>query len=162
MEETTICRICFEPIMNFLCVECLNQSISKWLLLENSELLADYQKFHLLLSIFFSSDEQEFCVKCKKKSSTILCPYCYTSEVFLWLLEKNTKTAKKFAYLFNFDFFGSGLFPHTKARNLNGIIISEDKENFDEIGVCENCGQTSENLKKKNGIWLCESCREED
>lgn len=161
MEETIICRICLEPIMNFLCTDCLKQAISSWLSSESNQLLADYQVFHSLLSNFFSGNEQEFCVKCKKKSNTILCPYCYTNEVFWWLFNKNINLAKKFVHLFNFDFLDIGFFPHTKTRNLKPIIISEDQENFDEIGICESCGQLSENLKKENGVWLCESCREE-
>ena len=28
-------------------------------------------------------------------------------------------------------------------------------------GICENCGNYSENLKYVNGKWLCENCREE-
>ncbi|MEM7825889.1 MAG: hypothetical protein QW412_03465, partial [Candidatus Aenigmatarchaeota archaeon] len=118
MEETIVCRVCLEPIMNFLCIDCLKQAISSWLSSESKQLLADYQVFHSLLSNFFSSDEQEFCVKCKKKSNTILCPYCYTNEVFWWLFNKNINLAKKFAHLFNFDFLDIGFFPHSKTRNL--------------------------------------------
>ncbi|MEM5883157.1 MAG: hypothetical protein QXQ77_02870 [Candidatus Aenigmatarchaeota archaeon] len=162
MEETIICRICFEPIINFLCTDCLGETISRWLSIENNNLLAEYQAFHFFLKNFFSSDEQEFCVKCKRKTNTILCPYCYTNEVFWWIFSKNVKLAKKFTHLFNFDFLGTGFFVHEKTRNLSPIIINEDQENLDEIGICEACGQVAENLKKKNGTWLCESCREED
>jgi len=161
MEETTICRICFEPIINFLCTDCLSKTISRWLSSQDKQLLVEYQKFNSFLLNFFSSDEQEFCVKCKRKSNTILCPYCYTNEVFWWLFTKNINLAKKFAYLFNFDFLGTGFYPHAKTRNLKPIIITEDQDNFNEIGICESCGQLSENLKKENGLWLCESCREE-
>jgi len=28
-------------------------------------------------------------------------------------------------------------------------------------GICENCGHFSENLRFKNGQWICETCREE-
>jgi predicted amidophosphoribosyltransferase len=147
--------------MNFLCVDCLSKTISHWLFSENKELLPEYQVFHSFLLNFFSSEEQEFCLKCRRKSTTILCPYCYTNEVFWWLFTKDIQLAKKFVHLFNFDFLGTGFYPHTKTRNLNSVIINEDQDNFVEIGICENCGQFSENLKKENGSWLCESCREE-
>ncbi|MEM5834511.1 MAG: hypothetical protein QXQ69_01520 [Candidatus Aenigmatarchaeota archaeon] len=162
MEETTICRICLEPIINFLCIDCINQTISRWLSQERTSLLQEYQTIHLFLRNFFSSDEQEFCVKCKKKSSTVLCPYCYTNEIFWWIFSKDISLAKKFAHLFNFDFQGTGFYNHEKTRNLVPVILNEDPENLEEIGICEACGQFSENLKKKNGSWLCESCREED
>lgn len=30
------------------------------------------------------------------------------------------------------------------------------------IGFCENCGNYSEKLRIKNGIWMCEKCMEEE
>ena len=30
------------------------------------------------------------------------------------------------------------------------------------VGFCEECGNYSENLRMKNGVWVCEKCFEEE
>jgi len=160
MEETVICKLCFEPITNFLCISCLNKTISTWLLSLNNNLLNDYEFFHLSLLDQFSSDEnQEKCIKCRRITNTVLCPYCYVNEVFWWIFNKDINLAKKFVRLFNFDFLNMGYLPETKTRNLKQIAIFDEEKTL-ESGICESCGQASVDLKEENGIWLCESCRE--
>lgn len=160
MEETVICRMCLEPIHNFLCVNCLNKTVSTWLSSEKKELLKDYNEFHqTILNEFTSDDNQEKCIKCRNMTNTVLCPYCYVNEVFWWVFSKNTDLARKFVRLFNFDFLGTGYLPKPKTRNLEPAIFVEEEEPTD-IGICENCGNTSDNLRNVGGDWLCESCRE--
>ncbi|MDI6798786.1 MAG: hypothetical protein QMD12_02200 [Candidatus Aenigmarchaeota archaeon] len=160
MEETVICRLCFEPVFNFLCVNCLNKTISAWLSSLNNKILNDYESFHLnLLNKFSSEENQEKCIKCRRTTNTVLCPYCYVNEVFWWIFNKDINLAKKFVRLFDFDFLGTGYLPENKIRNFKATIIVDEEKTI-ESGICEGCGQASVDLKEENGIWLCESCRE--
>lgn len=160
MEETIICKMCLEPIFNFICIDCLKNSFSNWLATKNPKLIDEFQNFHNNLLRSFSSDEnQEFCIKCKQTIDTVLCPYCYSKEVFWWIFSKDVKLSSEFSKIFNFDFLGTGYLPTIKARNLEPILIIKGREKTD-INICENCEQPSDNLKELNGEWLCESCRE--
>lgn len=160
MEETVICRLCLEPIFNFLCMNCLGKSFSNWIDMKSPRLKNEFQIFHNhLLKIFSSDQNQEFCIKCRHTVDTVMCPYCYAKEIFWWIFSKDVKLSNKFAKIFNFDFLGIGYLPTIKTRNLEPIIIIDEKKKSD-MNICENCGQTSDNLKEVNGNWLCESCRE--
>lgn len=163
MEETKICKLCLEPLFNFICVDCLADSIKKFLFFGNLQLLKDFELFHKKFSRFFSShnlEKKARCVKCKRIFDVMVCPYCYINELFWWLFEKDLNLARKVAQFFNFDFLGTGYV--LNLRKVDPVIISEDKEVFlPEIGICESCGQTSDDLEKINGEWLCESCRDE-
>lgn len=162
MEETVICRLCLEPIHNFICVNCLQKSISQWLTKIDQKLVNELQVFHSsLLNKFSSEQHHEFCVKCKNTVDTIICPYCYVKEIFWLIFDKNTKISKRLAKLFNFDFFGAGYLPTFKARNINSTILTYRKPNSD-FNICDSCGQTSEDLKEANGAWLCETCRDSE
>jgi len=160
MEETVICRICLEPIFNFICINCLKKSFSSWLAAKNQKLINEFQVFHdNLLKIFSSDQNQEFCIKCKQMVDAVLCSYCYAKETFWWIFSKDVKLSNKFAKMFNFDFLGTGYMPTIKTRNLEPIIIVNKKEKSD-MNICENCGQASSDLREVNGSWLCETCQE--
>jgi hypothetical protein len=160
--ETEICRLCLEPIFNFICIDCQHASIVKWLSENGSaEFLNDFNKFHERIKEKFASTQNPvFCIKCKQVKETTICPYCYAKEVFWWLFDKNVEVAKKFAKIFNFDFLGVGYLPTIKVRNLWPIIITDERKSSD-TNFCEECGVASDNLRKVNGRWICESCRDE-
>jgi hypothetical protein len=161
-KETEICKLCLEPIFNFICIDCQHASIIKWLSENAPGLLNEFNNFHEKIeSTFASTQNSIFCIKCKQIKETVICPYCYAKEVFWWLFDKNIEVAKKFVKIFNFDFLGIGYLPTIKTRNLWPIIITDERESTD-LNFCEECGIVSDNLKKVNGKWLCESCRDEN
>jgi hypothetical protein len=161
-KETSICRICLEPIYNFICPNCLKKSIKKWIDFKDKSLLDDFENFHHKLTQLFSTEENVmFCIKCKKIVEIVMCPYCYAKEVFWWLFDKDIRLAKKFAKLFNFDFLNVGYLPTIELRNLEPIIITTNREKID-INICEKCGMASDNIKQVNDQWICEMCREEE
>jgi hypothetical protein len=160
-QETIICKLCLEPIFNFICIDCQYKSISKWLKsLGKNNLLNEFEKLHKKIDERFASPQNSmFCIKCKKVVETTICPYCYAKEVFWWLFRNNIILAKKFARLFNFDFLGVGYLPTIKTRNLEPVIIIDKRRNPD-LNFCENCGQALD-LIYKNGRWLCKSCADD-
>jgi hypothetical protein len=160
-KETEICKICLEPIFNFICIDCQHATIKKWLSeLATKELLDEFDKFHEKIKEEFSCTQNSmFCIKCKEIKEVAICPYCYAREVFWWLFEKDVLTAKKFAKVFNFDFLGVGYLPTIRTRNLWPIIIVDERKSSD-LNFCEECLQPSDDLRKVNGEWLCESCRD--
>lgn len=160
MEETVICRICLEPIFNFLCIDCLGSSVGKWISSVKPKMKREFRKFHKSIINHISTDEnQENCIKCKNTTDAVICPYCYEKEVFWWIFSKNPKLSQIFSKLFNFDFLGTGYLPAAKIRNLEPVILV-DKRNRSDMNFCENCGQASDDLREENGVWACESCRE--
>jgi len=141
----------------------LSNSIKKFLFAEDSLLLKEFNLFHQKFSRFFSSaslEKKVKCIKCKRVFDVMACPYCYINELFWWLFQKDLNLARKLAQFFNFDFLGTGYV--LKLRKVEPVIIAEDEEaTLSEIGICESCGSASDDLKKVNGEWLCESCRDE-
>ncbi|MEM5766568.1 MAG: hypothetical protein QW423_02970 [Candidatus Aenigmatarchaeota archaeon] len=160
MKETVVCKFCLEPIFNFICVNCLETSIKKWLFCSN--LLKDFKKFSKNLRNRFESNfEKEKCIKCGMPLETSICPYCYTKEVFDFFYLKDKTIAEGFIRVFNFDFLKVGHGSDTiTVKNFTPIMISEDIENSD-INICENCENQSDDLKKVNGSYICEVCRDE-
>lgn len=157
IEETVICRICLEPIYNFICMDCFASQIEKIL---PSELKNPFLFFHEnLRERFENSENTELCIKCKQIRETAICPYCYLKEVFIWLSERNERVAGKVAKFFNFNFENTEFDESIKVRNWIPVILNQSSEEFD-LNICENCGELKE-LRKVDGRWLCESCVEE-
>lgn len=160
VEETVICKMCLEPINNFLCVNCLEETVHTWLDSVRPDFSKGFVDFHKNLMKFArSEDNSEKCVKCKNVTDEVICPYCYEKEVFWWIFGKDVNLSKIFAKLFNFDFLGPGYLPHIRTRNLEPVTLAEKRESTD-LNVCEGCDQESEGLREENGAWLCESCRD--
>lgn len=152
--------MCFEPISNLICINCLGEAVHSWLNSVKPELLKEFSTLHRQFIKYLSSDQNFIkCIKCKNIIDAVICPYCYEKEIFWLIFSKDAKLAKKFAKLFNFDFLGTGYLPTIKTRNLEPIILIDKKLNPD-MNFCESCGQASDNLKEENGSWLCETCRE--
>ncbi|RLI98744.1 MAG: hypothetical protein DRP00_01350 [Candidatus Aenigmatarchaeota archaeon] len=160
--ETQICKLCLEPLFNFICVDCLAKDVKKFLFSDKPELRKEFESFHEKFSKFFLSSNPEKkvkCIRCKRTFDVMVCPYCYINELFWWLFGKDIELARKLAQFFNFDFLGTGYV--LKLRKVEPIIIAEDQEKDLEIGICESCGQAYDGLKKVEGKWLCETCRDE-
>jgi len=160
-QETLICKLCLEPMYNFICIDCQRDSVIKFLQENNEKLVEDFKAFHKKLSETFSTEQNIMkCIKCLEMKETTICPYCYAKEVFFWLLERDAKLAEKFSKLFNYDFLNTGYTPSITTKNLMPIILCEKRESSDQ-SICDRCGEPSDNLKEVNGEWLCESCRED-
>jgi hypothetical protein len=87
-----------------------------------------------------------------------VCLYCYVNEVFQWLYAIDRPVAKRFRKLFSF-----GL----KKEDFREIIISHaepiatDRTETAEFGVCDVCGEYSEELIKTRDGWVCGDCKGE-
>lgn len=162
MRETTICKICFEPIFNPICVDCLSTSTKKWLSINIPQLLTEFQDFSKNLKEKFEfPQEEEKCAKCGNRLETTICPYCYSREVYGLLSLKDEKLAKNFIKFFNFDFLNVGYSSENTIKNLIPVMIVDEEESSD-INICENCGNQSDDLKEVNGNYICEVCRDEN
>ncbi|MEM7821292.1 MAG: hypothetical protein QXX38_00520 [Candidatus Aenigmatarchaeota archaeon] len=161
MEETAICKVCLEPIYNFICVDCLKEGVKKWISVTIPEIKKEFLNFHRkMINLFFCEENGIKCIKCKRKINIVICPYCYEKEVFWLIFSKNIKLAKIFSKFFNFDFLGVGYLPTFTIRDFQPVVLNESEEEED-LNICESCGQVSY-VKKKNGVWLCESCKDEE
>ncbi len=152
--------MCLEPIQNSICSDCLSKSVSQWIGFQNSSLKPDFQSFTTKLSDHFSTDHNpEKCIKCKHTTESAICPYCYQKEVFWWLFARSVDLSRKFSVLFNFDFLGTGYLPGIKLRRYEPVILSENSGITDV--ECDDCGQLVDDVREQNGVWMCESCRED-
>lgn len=156
--DAPMCRLCKEPIWNFLCVDCIGSNITQWL---PEPQINDFKGFHHMFSSTFSlyGDVKNHCLHCKNYLTVPVCPYCYTNEVYQWLSQKDASLAQAFVMVFNFDFEGSG---YKEFTGLQGIqpLEGEKREGSDE-GFCEECECYSPDLHEKENKWTCESCRED-
>ncbi|MDI6807008.1 MAG: hypothetical protein QMD14_04335 [Candidatus Aenigmarchaeota archaeon] len=155
--ETIICKLCSEPIFNYLCIDCLGNSVSRWIEREDKSFLDKFKTFHnSLKNHFLSFDEKEKCIKCKRPIEVVICPYCYTKEV-IFLLSVNAKNlVELFKKFFNFDM---GYSDNMKVKRWLPTMVGGEEE--PDMNICEMCGNISEWLYKINGSYICESCRDE-
>ena len=172
-KETTICRLCLEPVSNFICTDCLHSDVKKWLnLMHKEELYPKILAKHSSIKSILSSDTNEtFCVKCKNNIREIACPCCYLYEMYLIFKSFNQELADDFERNFNFDFkFHHGYSQLTllqslhdkpiSSRTFSPILITESKSSHDE-NLCDNCGEMSGNLSDFNRMSVCESCKDD-
>jgi len=119
-----------------------------------------FKEFHKSFKQAFESKtgESELCLKCKNVNTTPICMHCYINEVFGWFKDKNYNIARKFIQKFSFGF---------DIKMHKNIIASFDEKSITELGnekhnfgICDDCGEYSEELKLSNGKFVCSSCGE--
>lgn len=161
MEETTICKMCSEPINNYICVNCLLDSTLRWFKANNRlKLIEEYKIFfHNLTQQFSLGQEEMFCLKCKNRIETVLCIYCFARETYWWIFARNIKLAQKFAQIFDYDFQGTGYLSHRQLRKPFSVAIVDPKTKTD-LNLCDNCDSFND-LKEISGLWLCENCHDD-
>ena len=157
-----VCQVCKEPVWNSLCSECIAENIVQWL---PQELISEFRGFHNQISNNFINKTPDLrgrhnCLSCKNAMRASMCPYCYTNEIYHWLLDKDPKLAERFVKVFNFDFEDSG---YKEFQDLEGIhpLIGDSEEGMD-MGICEECECFSSELRESNGKWVCEDCTEDE
>ena len=76
--------------------------IGLWLEERNFKLL---KKFEQVSRAFISKLKGKMkCEKCHSIINGAACPFCYTKEIFDWLIKENRALALEFARKFNYDF----------------------------------------------------------
>ena len=95
------CVLCQEYVTNPVCSECLGKGVGQWLQENFPEKVVDFKA--LTKNIPKGTYEDDRCIKCQKKMS--VCTYCYTEEIFTWLVANKTHKdiLKQYMKFFNFD-----------------------------------------------------------
>lgn len=174
MEETLLCKLCLEPVSNFICADCLFKDVKKWLILtQHTELLPEITAKHDDIKSLIKIDVGEtVCIKCRENVDEIACPCCYLYEMYAINKESGIDLGNEFEKYFNFDFkmhnaysqlaFWQSLHEESvSSKTFESIVIAEEQSSTD-INVCENCGQTSDRITGLNGSFICETCVEEN
>ena len=174
-EETLLCKLCLEPVSNFICADCLFKDVKKWLVLtQHTELLPTITAKHNEIKSLIKVDAGEtVCVKCRENVSEIACPCCYLYEMYIIInKESSIDLANEFEKYFNFDFklhnaysqltFWQSLHQESvSSRTFKPIVIAEEQK-LTDINVCENCSQISDRITELNGSFVCETCVEKN
>lgn len=154
--ELFICQICKEPIHNFVCIDCLAGDIRNWL---PEHLVSGFLRFNeMFLEYFHYSHDHEVNnhhLVCGARGKGSICLYCYVNEVFQWLLSQNKMLAKRFISIFSFGLKISRFGNIIKA---NPQPITELTERIEEFGICDECGEYSDELRRIDGKWICKEC----
>lgn len=151
----SICQICKEPIWNFFCPDCLAGDVKKWL---PEGMTRKFEGFHKQFSGYFHSNLDtgfNWCLKCRSLKEASICPYCYTNEVIYWLKSLDAAMANRFAHIFPFDFDKIG--HKALLKTINPPIDTEVKSH--QFGICDSCGEYSDELECVEGEWVCSGCR---
>ncbi len=160
--DVPMCQICKDPVWSFICPDCLSKDIGEWL---PKGLSKSFKEFHRFLVDSFSPKAYKPifvpCIKCKRKTVATICPFCYTTEVFQWLRNVNSELAKKLI----------GLIPMSgdwKISEDGGCVWREEPRPVTETGcartdygICDECGEYSEELHSVNRKWVCSDCSQE-
>lgn len=158
--QLAVCQICKYPVWSYICPDCLAREIDRWL---PRNLSGEFRKFSRFLLEHFASFESSLtkiiCLKCHVQKEVSLCSFCYITEVFEWLHEKNSELAKTLFMTLPMDASAriSG-----SARNFWTQItpISYVEKPDAAEGICEECGEYSDETELSDGIWLCSGCKE--
>jgi len=147
--EPVICKMCKEPIWNFMCVDCIANDAEKAL---PERFQKDFSDLHKsIVENFYSSYDHTFCLKCRHSNPVAVCPYCYITEVLSLLSGKEPIFVKRLVRLLPF-------YRHPYSES-DSKTITEFRNKKTAHGVCDECGETSESLERMDNGWVCEDCR---
>lgn len=174
IEEATVCKLCLEPVSNFICTDCLFSNVTKWLVLvQHQELFPKVLVKHNGIKSLIQMDVTgTYCVKCRGSVGEVACPCCYLYEMYSIIQEKNQELAGDFEKYFNFDFKMHHAYSQlslwqslheesVSTRTFQPIVLTEPR-NLTDINICDSCGQISESIAEFNGSQVCEYCLEEN
>ena len=154
--EIPICQICKEPIHNFICIDCLAEDIKDWL---PQHLVSRFSRFNEMFLGYFhyphDHEENNHNLVCNGRGKGSICLYCYVNEVFQWLLNQNKTLARRFIRVFSFGLKVSRFRDIIKAKPQP---ITELIETDKEFGICDECGEYSDELRHIDGRWVCKEC----
>jgi hypothetical protein len=145
--EALACNICKEPAWNFRCMDCMAKDVKEFL---PGGLAKKFQGFHKSFYSHFDSahlvlNGAVYCVSCRSTKESPICPNCYTNEVYTWLEEKSPRLARKFIKMFSFG--GPAELP-----------AEDESPAEEEFGICDECGEYTEELVLADGEWVCREC----
>ena len=153
--EVQICQLCKEPIANFASLENLGRSIEGWLPSPANERFAETNRQFLEIFRYHPHKIQQHHLVVNSPISESICLYCYVNAVYQWLDGIDRAVARRFRKLFAFGM---------KKEEFREVILShaepitEKMPMSREFGLCDVCGDFSEELSNSNGDWLCEGC----
>ena len=154
MGTVNICKVCKEPIWNFICIDCLAGNVQKCL--PGSFPSSSFSAFHSKFRMFFSSafDARAVCIRCKNPQPAPVCMHCYITEVLAWLKDRSPELVSSIQPLLNYDF--------DKHEEFIGSIMAEpitwSRTYINDSGICDECGEYSEELSLVSGQWMCREC----
>lgn len=157
MNRIPVCRMCLEPITNFICPGCLYKAVQQWLWKNMPRQIENFRDFHEKFIDTCVSEKTAFCIVCKKDYYHMICSYDYISEVHDWLEDFGSKEQlEQFLRIFGMGLgkIDNGAYGRFFYRNL------EPSQQEETSGFCENCENFSDSLKKDSSKHMvCEDCR---
>lgn len=157
--QLAVCQICKYPVWSYICPDCLAKEIAQWL---PEKLSGEFGRFSRSFLEHFRSVESNLtrirCIHCHRLKESTLCSFCYITEVFRWLHEKNRGLARTLFMTLppdsRFKIAGSA---ECKWSEIRPISFSETET---DEGICEECGEFSERTTLIDGRCICENCRD--
>ncbi len=154
--EMHICQICKEPIWNFICIDCISKDIKNQL---PEKLSGEFLEFHNVISKSFRFTQEGFkpCLICGVSDASSVCPVCYITEMYMWFKDNGLMKSVRKKFHFNFE-------RYERLMKTHEIVpITEDEENMrgEEFGICDECGEYSDELISVDGRWVCRECGSE-
>lgn len=152
--EINICKICKEPVWNFICQNCLAKGIASSL---PREMSLKFFSFHENFSRLFSGrlDELRPCFSCGSSDAPPICIDCYMNEVHEVFKDSRPDIVKEIeGKIFHFHFKKHGEI--MKMHKFQPVTEMENKET--QLGICDECGEYSEELMLIDGKWVCRNC----
>jgi len=160
MDGVPVCKVCLEPISNFICPDCIYRAIQQWMWKSCPRLVGRFRGFHRAFVESVSSEKTAYCVVCKKEFYHMVCSYDYLKEAYAWMADHlNEKKLREFIRIFSMGFRridrrASGWFFYRNrgpaAENGRGV----------DIGLCEVCENFSYDLRHDaSNRVVCENCR---
>ena len=159
-EEIPLCKICLEPITNFVCPNCLLKAVVQWMKTADPNLVSMCKRIHIRLVKISLSQEASFCVVCKKGYHELVCVYDYIKEFYSWLeFVMPEDKAEEFIKVFSFG-YKKGDYESSDWRLHKEKVPIGFSRRISDMGLCEGCENFSENIEPdKSNCMMCEDCR---
>ncbi|MBN2331452.1 MAG: hypothetical protein JXC85_06565 [Candidatus Aenigmarchaeota archaeon] len=160
MNGIPVCKLCLEPISNFICPDCLYKSVQQWIWRSEPSLIRRFRDFHVRFIETLVSQKTSICVACKQEYYHMICPYDYLKEVYAWLEDSlPADKLREFLRIFSMGFKKTEINLESRFfyRNHGPAIQTWEKG---DTGICELCENYSDDLKRdSSNRYVCEQCR---
>ena len=142
-------------------MDCLEEDVKKWL---PFSYLSEFLSFHKTFVYHFITPEDatfDPCLKCKSLREAEVCAFCYMNEFISWAKHLDPAVAESMgkSFIFSFERKGEfdGFFRNTRLEPVTHVRC--ERESF---GICDSCGEYSDELAPAGNGWICPNCREHD
>jgi len=143
-----LCLLCKETITSPIAIEQLKDHVELWI---PDELRHGFNQLHS--SLMSQITTWTMASASAETGEQLVCIHCYVKEVYQWVKQRDLVIATQFLNVFSFGYQRAS-FEKDYTHHAEDTV--EDSNS--EFGICDECGEYTDELEQAAGEWTCKEC----